>query len=219
MLIEGVWRVSVDQTYKKDKVVVFNGLSKCQIFISLILIIIALFSFYMLIVLASFNPYDQSWSQAAWNKSISNFGGVIGALVSDILLLTFGVIAYILPLIMLALCWIAFRYQSSSEKCIDYFAISFRLVGALAILVTSCGLASINCSHIYYFSSGGVIGGFLVETILSKCHTINPILVLLSVFFEGVTLVTNCSWFLILEKIGSSSISLVTLLTNYVRTK
>lgn len=41
-----------------------------------------------------------------------------------------------------------------NDDYIDYFAVSLRLIGALALILTSCGLAAINADDIWYFASG-----------------------------------------------------------------
>ncbi len=56
------------------------------------------------------------------------------------------------------------RHQENDEY-IDYFAVSLRLIGALALILTSCGLAAINADDIWYFASGGVIGSLLSTTL------------------------------------------------------
>ncbi|STW30580.1 cell division protein [Klebsiella michiganensis] len=65
--------------------------------------------------------------------------------------------AYTIPVIIIGGCWFAWRHQENDEY-IDYFAVSLRLIGALALILTSCGLAAINADDIWYFASGGVIG-------------------------------------------------------------
>ncbi|MDI5166091.1 hypothetical protein MJL22_28025, partial [Salmonella enterica subsp. enterica serovar Montevideo] len=41
------------------------------------------------------------------------------------------------------------RHQSTDDY-IDYFAVSLRLIGVLALILTSCGLAAINADDIWY---------------------------------------------------------------------
>ncbi len=63
--------------------------------------------------------------------------------------LYFGVMAYTIPVIIVGGCWFAWRHQSSDEY-IDYFAVSLRIIGVLALILTSCGLAAINADDIWY---------------------------------------------------------------------
>lgn len=61
--------------------------------------------------------------------------------------------AYTLPVIMIGGCWFLRRHRQNDDY-IDYFAVSLRLIGALALILTSCGLAAINTDDIWYFASG-----------------------------------------------------------------
>lgn len=93
-----------------------------------------------------------------------------GAWLADTLFFIFGVMAYTIPVIIVGGCWFAWRHQSSDEY-IDYFAVSLRIIGVLALILTSCGLAAINADDIWYFASGGVIGS-LLSTTLQHCYTV-----------------------------------------------
>ena len=88
---------------------------------------------------------------------------------ADTLFFIFGVMAYTIPVIIIGGCWFAWRHQASDEY-IDYFAVSLRLIGALALILTSCGLAAINADDIWYFASGGVIGSLLSTTLQPLLH-------------------------------------------------
>lgn len=72
-------------------------------------------------------------------------------------------------------CWFAWRHQSSDEY-IDYFAVSLRIIGVLALILTSCGLAAINADDIWYFASGGVIGSLLSTTLQPLLHSSGELL-------------------------------------------
>ena len=61
------------------------------------------------------------------------------------------------------------RRHQENDEYIDYFAVSLRLIGALALILTSCGLAAINADDIWYFASGGVIGSLLSTTLQPYC--------------------------------------------------
>ncbi|MCX2958395.1 MAG: DNA translocase FtsK 4TM domain-containing protein, partial [Serratia symbiotica] len=122
----------------EDKAVTLKKLSSGQRLLEAVLIVIAVFAVYLMVALLSFNPSDPSWSQTAWHEPIRNFGGGIGAWMADMLLFIFGVIAYAIPPIMLVLCWVAYRQQRGSSEYIDYFALSLRLIGTLAMVFTFC---------------------------------------------------------------------------------
>lgn len=133
----------MSQEYTEDKEVTLRKLSSGRRLLEAVLIVVAIFAIYLMAALVSFNPSDPSWSQTAWHEPIHNLGGGVGAWMADTLFFTFGVLAYAIPPIMLMLCWAAYRQRGNGEY-IDYFALSLRLIGTLALVLTSCGLAALN---------------------------------------------------------------------------
>ncbi|MBQ0957083.1 DNA translocase FtsK 4TM domain-containing protein [Serratia symbiotica] len=207
----------MSQEYTEDKAVTLKKLSSGQRLLEAVLIVIAVFAVYLMVALLSFNPSDPSWSQTAWHEPIRNFGGGIGAWMADMLLFIFGVIAYAIPPIMLVLCWVAYRQQRGSSEYIDYFALSLRLIGTLAMVFTFCGLAALNVDDLYYFASGGVIGSLLSNAMLPQFSGVGATLVLLCIWAAGVTLFTGWSWLMIAEKIGGAVLGVATFMTNRSR--
>ncbi|ENA21492.1 DNA translocase ftsK [Escherichia coli P0298942.1] len=166
--------------------------------------------------LLSFNPSDPSWSQTAWHEPIHNLGGMPGAWLADTLFFIFGVMAYTIPVIIVGGCWFAWRHQSSDEY-IDYFAVSLRIIGVLALILTSCGLAAINADDIWYFASGGVIGSLLSTTLQPLLHSCGGTIALLCVWAAGLTLFTGWSWVTIAEKLGGWILNILTFASNRTR--
>ncbi|MGP2798451.1 DNA translocase FtsK 4TM domain-containing protein [Serratia ureilytica] len=206
----------MSQEYTEDKEVTLKRLSSGRRLLEAVLIVVAIFAVYLMAALVSFNPSDPSWSQTAWHEPIHNLGGGVGAWLADTLFFTFGVLAYAIPPIMLVLCWAAYR-QRSNRDYIDYFALSLRLIGTLALVLTSCGLAALNVDDLYYFASGGVIGSLLSNAMLPWFNGIGATLALLCVWAAGLTLFTGWSWLVIAEKIGGAVLGVATVMTNRSR--
>jgi S-DNA-T family DNA segregation ATPase FtsK/SpoIIIE len=206
----------LSQEYTEDKEVTLKRLSSGRRLLEAVLIVVAIFAVYLMAALVSFNPSDPSWSQTAWHEPIHNLGGGVGAWLADTLFFTFGVLAYAIPPIMLVLCWAAYR-QRSNRDYIDYFALSLRLIGTLALVLTSCGLAALNVDDLYYFASGGVIGSLLSNAMLPWFNGIGATLALLCVWAAGLTLFTGWSWLVIAEKIGGAVLGVATVMTNRSR--
>lgn len=183
---------------------ILKKLNTSQRFLAAVLIIIAVCAIYLILVLMSFHTSDPSWSKTAWNEPIRNLGGCMGAWIADMMLFIFGAISYGIPLIMLMLCWIAYQQQCSDSDYINYFSLSLRLIGTLAIPFACCGLAALNFDDLYYFSSGGVIGSLLSNIILTRFSGIGATLILLGILSIGITLFTGLSWLTIAERIGGA---------------
>jgi len=206
----------LSQEYTEDKEVTLTKLSSKRRLLEALLILVSLSAVWLMAALLSFNPSDPSWSQTAWHEPIHNLGGVPGAWLADTLFFIFGVMAYTIPVIIIGGCWFAYRHRAS-EDYIDYFAVSLRMIGALALLLTSCGLAAINADDIWYFASGGVIGSLLSTTLQPLLRSSGGTLALLCIWAAGLTLFTGWSWVTIAEKIGSVILNILTFASNRTR--
>ncbi|HAI8546123.1 TPA: DNA translocase FtsK [Escherichia coli] len=206
----------MSQEYTEDKEVTLTKLSSGRRLLEALLILIVLFAVWLMAALLSFNPSDPSWSQTAWHEPIHNLGGMPGAWLADTLFFIFGVMAYTIPVIIVGGCWFAWRHQSSDEY-IDYFAVSLRIIGVLALILTSCGLAAINADDIWYFASGGVIGSLLSTTLQPLLHSSGGTIALLCVWVAGLTLFTGWSWVTIAEKLGGWILNILTFASNRTR--
>ncbi|EDU7157687.1 DNA translocase FtsK [Salmonella enterica subsp. enterica serovar 4,[5],12:i:-] len=206
----------MSQEYTEDKDVTLTKLSSGRRLLEALLILIALFAVWLMAALLSFNPSAPSWSQTAWHEPIHNLGGAPGAWLADTLFFIFGVMAYTIPVIIVGGCWFAWRHQSTDDY-IDYFAVSLRLIGVLALILTSCGLAAINADDIWYFASGGVIGSLLSTTLQPLLHSSGGTIMLLCIWAAGLTLFTGWSWVSIAEKLGGWLLNILTFASNRTR--
>ncbi|EBM8392574.1 DNA translocase FtsK [Salmonella enterica subsp. enterica serovar Muenchen] len=206
----------MSQEYTEDKDVTLTKLSSGRRLLEALLILIAIFAVWLMAALLSFNPSDPSWSQTAWHEPIHNLGGAPGAWLADTLFFIFGVMAYTIPVIIVGGCWFAWRHQSTDDY-IDYFAVSLRLIGVLALILTSCGLAAINADDIWYFASGGVIGSLLSTTLQPLLHSSGGTIMLLCIWAAGLTLFTGWSWVSIAEKLGGWLLNILTFASNRTR--
>ncbi|ALB71245.1 DNA translocase FtsK [Cronobacter muytjensii] len=206
----------MSQEYTEDKEVTLTKLSSGRRLLEALLILVVLFAVWLMAALLSFNPSDPSWSQTAWHEPIHNLGGAPGAWLADTLFFIFGVMAYTIPVIMVGGCWFAWR-QRGNDDYIDYFAVALRLIGVLALILTSCGLAAINADDIWYFASGGVIGSLLSTALQPMLNSSGGTIALLCVWAAGLTLFTGWSWVSIAEKIGSFVLTVLTFASNRTR--
>lgn len=200
----------LSQEHMEDTDIILKKLRGGRRLLEFTLVTVGIFAFYLMVALVSFSPSDPSWSQTAWHNSIHNLGGGVGAWLADTLFFTFGVLAYAIPLIILFFCWNAFI----QHNYLDFFALSLRIIGSLALLLTSCGLAALNVNDLYHFISGGVVGSLLSNAILPWFNGIGTTLALLFVWASGLTLFTGWSWLTIAEKIGAVMLGCLTFIFN-----
>ena len=177
----------------------------------LALIAIAPLLLYLLASLFSFSPEDPSWSQAgSLTAPIHNWGGRVGAWLSDMLLYLCGYVAFLLPVILGAVAWIAlFGMDSDGDGEAD-LGPALRLVGMVGFLISSTGLLYLRGVPAEHFSAGpgGILGTLVGKSLLSGFGGLGGNLFLLALFLVSVTLATGLSWFAVMERIGRAVLAL-----------
>lgn len=165
------------------------------------LFIAGLIAIFILITLFTFDPADPSWSKTGNYELIKNGGGAFGAWLSDILLFTFGWLAFFVPVAVSLVGWLLFRKFHNLIE-IDYLALGLRLIGIFLFIIGSSALSSINFDDIYYFSSGGIIGDVIAYLLLPVIGFTGTTLVLLVFVLIGITLMTGVSWIRVVDGLG-----------------
>ncbi|GEA10922.1 DNA translocase FtsK [Alteromonas sp. KUL49] len=169
------------------------------------MIFACVFAFFLLLALVSFHPGDPGWSQAGLQLDIHNWVGSTGAWSADLLLVTFGYIAYVMPFIAAFVGWFLFQHVKTLEE-LDYLTIGLRIIGSLLLLLGAAGIASINFDDVFNFSAGGVVGEIISSALIPYFNTAGTILLLLCFFCTGFTLLTGISWLTIVDKLGESTL-------------
>lgn len=182
-----------------------------QIIIELILLALIGLSVCLFLSLSTYNSSDPGWSRTAWHYPVSNFGGLIGAYASDILFQFLGYIAFSLSVIIAFICvqLVGYFYRHANEP-INYFSVSFRIIGILAFVFSSTGFFALNISDPSEFEAGGYLGSIVIENLLPMMNNFVLSLILLAVCFACVTLLTGLSWLYIIEKLGAFVMFLLT---------
>ena len=181
-----------------------SKITRRQIIAQLILLSLIGLSVCLFLSLFTYNPSDPGWSRTAWHYPISNFGGYIGAYITDILFQFFGLIAYSLPVIIIFFCLqlMAYFYRHANDP-INYFSVSFRIIGILAFVLSCCGFFTLNIRDPEQFQAGGYLGSIVVESLLPVISSLVASLALLATTLACVTLLTGFSWLYLFEKIGA----------------
>jgi S-DNA-T family DNA segregation ATPase FtsK/SpoIIIE len=123
----------LSQEYTEDKEVTLTKLSSGRRLLEALLILVSLFAVWLMAALLSFNPSDPSWSQTAWHEPIHNLGGARSVACGYAILhfwrngLHHSGHYHRRLLVCLA--------TSANDEYID-FAVSLRLIGALALILT-----------------------------------------------------------------------------------
>jgi len=177
------------------------------------LIVFSGLALFMLLALLSFDPADPSWSQTGYHQQINNYAGRGGAWLADVLLVSFGWLAYLLPFLVALSGYLLFKRYHDLFK-LDYLILGLRLFGLLLTICAATAISSMNFNDIYYFSSGGVLGDKISGSLLPYFNFIGTSLLLLCGFATGLTLLTGISWLTVADYLGAQCFVLFNLIVS-----
>ena len=185
------------------------------------LILIAPFLLYLLVCLATYSPDDPGWSQSGSVATpLHNRGGPVGAWLADVLLYLTGYVAFLLPLVLGAIAWIAlFRMDPERAGEEGQFGPALRLVGLVGFLVSSTGLLQLRVGPVADFSpgAGGILGQLVGRALHGGFGPVGGNLFLLALLLASVTLATGISWFTVMDRIGQWVLALGPVLEKLLR--
>ncbi len=201
--------------YKERKIIKSKKNNYKRITKEIILLIMGILIFFFIIALISFNPSDSSWSQKTSNTAIKNLAGSVGAYIVDILLISTGMLGYSIPLLMIIVFFKILKHIDKNDH-IDFFILSLRLIGMITLLISSCAIFTLHADDLAYFSSGGIIGSIISNTILPWFNILGTTLVLFCIWIISLTLFLGCSWIKIIEKIGEVILKIISILQKHI---
>lgn len=175
------------------------------------LFIFGFVALYFLLTLYSYDASDPGWSYSglAGQKHIANLGGPTGALISDILFSLFGYLAYLLPVMVGYSGWLIYR-DRKNEHAFDKRGLALRTAGFVLALLSGCALASLHDTHaVSPFNAGGILGNVVGGMMEHSFSIIGATLLLLALFFAGVTLFTHLSWLWLMDVTGAYTLKSV----------
>jgi DNA segregation ATPase FtsK/SpoIIIE, S-DNA-T family len=121
-----------------------------------------------LLSMASFHPRDPSWDTAAGAVRTNNLIGPAGAHIADVFLQTFGLAAFLFPLLIFGLGWKWIRSEALEAPAI-------KLIGSVVMVASACGTAALLPDWRIFDRTimlGGA-AGFLIADSLK--HALNPV--------------------------------------------
>ncbi|OCQ23047.1 cell division protein FtsK [Pseudoalteromonas luteoviolacea] len=163
---------------------------------------------FTLCALISFDPADPAWTQAGEFIKVNNITGAAGAWVADILLLSFGWLAFLVPAAMQLFGYLIFKKPHKLLQ-LDYTTLGLRVIGATLFVASASAISSINFDDIYTFSSGGVVGDIVAGAMMPAFNFTGTSILLLCFFFAGITLLTGVSWVEAVDYLGEKVVNLI----------
>ncbi len=166
---------------------------------SVLLVLTALGAYFMLALL-SYDRSDPSWILADGGQAVNNLGGKAGALLADLFFFLFGYLSYLAPLMVIYSGWLLYR---GGPGAMDYRMLGLRWAGFLLTLAAGCGLATLHF-HSYFLqgTAGGILGSLVGSSFLSVFNFVGATLLLLALFFAGITVFSRFSWLWLVDMTG-----------------
>jgi S-DNA-T family DNA segregation ATPase FtsK/SpoIIIE len=145
---------------------------------------------FLTVALVSFHQMDPSLS--AWSSkgaAVHNWGGAVGAIVSDLLLQLFGLGAVGFPILCLALAYWTFRGERMAGKW-------SRAAGGLLAVCSLLGIASFFTGHVRLFGADiflpGIVGHLLGVNFFGKLlSNVGGLICLVALFLFSLMLFTG----------------------------
>ncbi|RNF83350.1 DNA translocase FtsK [Lysobacter psychrotolerans] len=184
------------------------------------MILIAPLLLYLLASLVTYSPNDPGWSQSAGvTAAMHNVGGRVGAWIADVLLYLCGYVAFLLPIMLGAIAWIAlFGMDADGDGDAD-LGPALRLIGIVGFLVSATGLLQLRIGVVADFSAGagGILGRLVGRSLYTGFGPVGGNLFLLALLLISITLATGISWLAVMDRIGQWVLALGPLLSRLFR--
>ncbi len=168
-------------------------------------------AFYMLISLLSYDPQDPAWSHSGSHQVASNFGGLAGAWLSDLLLYLFGVMAFLLPVMLVynGILLVRSRLNTSEDR---YQMLALRWSGFALTLVSGSALASLHFAPgagVMPLDAGGILGQVSGLNLAEGLGLVGATVLHLALFLSGLTLFSGISWLSVVDHTGKFTLLLI----------
>ena len=161
---------------------------------------------YLALSLYTYDRADPGWSHGGSEfGTIRNAGGRLGAWVSDVLLLMFGISAYWWILFAAAAVWRGFR-RIESDTAADRRSFIVTSIGFAVVLAGSCGLEAIRLHSLQATlpqAPGGMVGTLFGGLLAQALGFTGATLILLVLLAAGLSLFTGVSWLTVIERVGA----------------
>jgi len=156
---------------------------------------------YLLLCLLSFDNGDPSFNNNLHPPSVSNYGGVVGAHLADLLFQLFGIPALLIPVACLLLAWRLLKFRDVKVRA--YKAATFGV-----LLFALDGLLALRLHRVAPFGqavneAGGAVGRILADGLAGYFNGVGAGLILCVLFLVSLMLVSRFSMVLFLEGIFS----------------
>ncbi len=172
---------------------------------------------FILLALLSHNSGDPGWSASGVGGDIRNLAGVTGAFIADVLFSLLGYGAFLIPGL---LGYQALRFLTTRESRapLNWNVLGLKALGLLLLVMAATALAALNDQGYADLpqGAGGILGASVGGAFDAAFSAIGARLVLLAVFFLGLTIFGDISWLRVTENLGRVLIAATTRSWNWL---
>jgi len=165
---------------------------------------------FVLLTLFTYDAGDPGWSRTGDNARVGNAGGPAGAWLADVFFSLFGYLAFLFPFMLGYRAWLVFR-DRAHPAAFDPVLLGLRCIGLVLVMVAGTGLAVLHIGgqeSALPFSDGGILGVSVAGSVAGAFSHTGGTLLLLAVFFFGLTIFTDLSWLKLMDDIGHWTLQL-----------
>ncbi|MEM7020364.1 MAG: DNA translocase FtsK 4TM domain-containing protein, partial [Pseudomonadota bacterium] len=175
---------------------------------------------YLFISLSSYYPLDPGWSHSSGEPiDVKNIGGFVGAMFADIFFTLFGYFAYLFPVMVAYLGWLIYKGRHH-DLLAEPKVLILPAIGFVMTLSAGCGLAIVHFSAetaVLPSHAGGILGTIIGKNLVNIINPLGATLLLLALFFTGITLLTGLSWLKLMDLLGEYTLRYVPLAGLFIK--
>ncbi|AXI83921.1 cell division protein FtsK [Xylella taiwanensis] len=188
-----------------------HRLKRQKLWRDLALIMIAPILLYLMASLFTYSKDDPAWSQSG-SVIVHNVGGRAGAWIADVLFQLCGFVAFLLPLALGVVTWIALFGSDREDQVEGDLEPALRLIGIVGFLIAATGLLHLHLFQSDVARAGGILGRQVCNSLQAGFGAFGTNLFILMLLLVSVTLATGLSWFAVMERIGRAALAVPPLL-------
>ncbi|MFA7404513.1 MAG: DNA translocase FtsK 4TM domain-containing protein [Pelobacteraceae bacterium] len=148
---------------------------------------------FILLAFLTFNTADVSWNSYSNEGGIHNLGGRLGAQISDLFFISFGLASYLIPLALLYMAYTLFRFKEIRLR-------SYKLVAAFGLLFSLATLFAFFRDKTELFgqqvATGGAVGVIVSRALKSTVGVTGALLLLLPLLAASIMILSKFSFIL-----------------------
>src|SRR5688500_17047990 len=175
------------------------------------MILIAPLLLYLMASLFTYSSTDPGVTHSgSVTAPLHNVGGLVGAKVADGLLLLSGYVAFVLPIMLGFIAWIAlFGMDADGDGDAD-LGPALRLIGIVGFIVSATGFLYLRASAPDHFPAGarGILGRLVGNSLYKGFGPMGGNLFVVALLLISVTLATGLSWLTAMDKLGQWTLAL-----------